>query len=78
MQSKTSLIIYVLNSKSKFGSILYLVVVLPEFLNALPSNYLDNKLPNHLSKMGIHPLKKNTYCLQLGCQNPQPGPFPIS
>jgi hypothetical protein len=73
--SATSLIILVLNSKSKLGSILYLVVVLPEFLNALPSNCLESKFPIHLSKIGIHPHKKNTHTHHVGYQNPQPGPF---
>ena len=70
-----SLIIYDLSSKSKLLSTLCFVIVLASFLWCLPTNYLANKFPSHLSKMGIVPLIKNTQILHWGYQNPQPGPF---
>jgi hypothetical protein len=74
--SVISLITAALSSKSKLLSTLYLVIVLATPLECLPSNYLAKRLPNHLSKSGMVPLKKNSHTLQPGAQNPQPGPSP--
>ena len=71
-----SIITAALNSKSYYDSTLYFVTVFAIPLECLPSNYLANKFPSHLSSKGIIPLRKKSHTLQPGVQNPTPGPLP--
>lgn len=64
------------NSKSKCDSTRCLVTVLATPLECRPSNWRDNRFPNHLSRSGVIPLMKNSQTRQPGAQKPQPGPFP--
>lgn len=79
-----SLLIYIyiltaaLSSRSKWLSTLCFVTVLATPFEWRPSNCLDRRLPNHLSKRGVIPLIKKSHTLHPGAQIPHPGPLPTA